>query len=167
VKLAAALVLAAAASGCMSVDATVEAVIAGPGLSFMEGGAWAGQLMSETQTVPIKLKSPLLRELASAEIESVTLRPTGGVHTLDFFHGISLIAHSDGSPPVPLVSLGPAELVPDADGSLTLPVQVVLEPSYFTGLSIEATIQFVVPGEDWSLSEDFALQLTGSTTLGP
>jgi hypothetical protein len=150
----------------MSVDATVEAVVSVPGLSFPAGNYLSGQMVSATRSVPVKLTSPLLKQLSNAEIESVLLRPMSGVNTLDFVRGLSLTAHSDMGGDVPMTSLGPALLQPAADGSLTIPVGVTFQADYLRGgLMVEATIEFIVPAQDWSISEDFTLQLHGGTTL--
>jgi hypothetical protein len=158
--------LALLLGGCMSVDATVEAVVSVPGLSFPAGDYLAGQMVSSSQTVPVKLTSPLLKHLTNAEIESVLLRPTTGVNTLDFVRGLTLTAHSETQGDVPMTSLGPALLQPAADGSLTIPVGVTFQADYLrSGLMVEATIEFIVPAHDWSISEDFTIQLHGGTTL--
>jgi hypothetical protein len=158
--------LALVLGGCISGNATVEAVVTVPGLSFPAGDYLSGQLVSESQTVPVKLNSPLLKELGDAEIESVLFRPMTGVHALDFVRGLMLTAHSDYGPAMPLTSLGPELLVPNDDGSLTVPVGVTFTSDYLRGgLSVEATIQFIVPAQDWSIAEDFTLQLHGVTPL--
>lgn len=158
--------LSLVAGGCMSVDATVEAVVTVPPLSFPAGRYLSGQMVSESQTVPVKLNSPLLKQLANAQIESVLFRPTSGVQTLDFVRGLALTAHSGAGPDMPLTSLGPALLQPAADGSLTVPVGVTFQADYLRGgLMVEATIEFIVPAEDWSITEEFSLQIHGGTTL--
>ena len=150
----------------MSVDATVEAVVSVPGLSFPAGSYLSGEMVSATRTVPVKLTSPLLKQLANAEIEHVVIRPTSGVNTLDFVRGLSLTAHSDAGGDVPMTSLGPELLQPADDGSLTVPVGVTFQADYLRGgLMVEATIEFIVPAVDWSISEEFALQLHGGTTF--
>lgn len=153
--------------GCMSVEATVETTVSIPGLSFPQGGSLSGQMVSASRTVPVKLTSPLLKELSNAQIESVLLRPMSGVNTLDFLRGLTLTAHNTDGGDVALTSLGPELLQPNADGSLTVPVGVTFQADYLRGgLSVEATIEFIVPSQDWSVAEEFALQLHGGTTVG-
>jgi hypothetical protein len=160
--------LALFAGGCMSVDATVEASVNADPLSFPQGGTLSGQLVSEARTVPVKFSSPLLKRLSSVTIESMLIKPAKGVNTLDFFRGITLTAVNNGPTPIKLISLGPELLQPEADGSLILPVGVTLDTAFVVqGLSVEADIEFIVPGVDWSLTESFALSLEGGTTLTP
>jgi hypothetical protein len=123
-------------------------------------------MVSESQTVPVKLTSPLLKQLTNAEIESVLLTPTTGVRSLDFVRGVALTAHSDVGGAMPLTSVGPDLLQTAGDGSLSVPVGVTFTGDYLRGeLSVEATIDFIVPAEDWSIEEQFTLQLHGSGTL--
>lgn len=162
------LALVVMGAGCMSVDATVEAQVNADPLSFPQGGSLSGQLVDEARTVPVKFSSPLLKRLSSVQIESMLIKPAAGVNTLDFFRGITLTAVNNGSPDIKLISLGPELLQPQADGSLLLPVGVTLETAFvMQGLSIEADIEFIVPGVDWSITESFALSLQGGTTLTP
>lgn len=160
--------LALAAGGCMSVTADVEAIVGVPDQLFPGGGELSGQLISETRTAPVKLTTDLLHDVSTVRIESVRLRPSAGVHTLDFFRGITLTAKNSGTADLRLTSLGPELLMPDADGSLLLPIDVVADTALLhDGLAIEGTIDFIVPEVDWSLGQQFSLEVTGGSTLGP
>lgn len=157
-------VLAAVLCGGCTIDATVETTLKGMTLAFPRGEELSGQLLSESRDVPLKLSAPLEKPVSSVLVEAVVLEPLTGVQTLDFFRGITLVAH--GSQDVELISLGQELLQPAPDGSLTLPVDVGLDADFIqSGLSIEADIEFIVPEVDWSVGETFELQLRGGTTL--
>lgn len=162
--------LAAVAGGCVRVDAKVTGITADAGTSMFPGaGAAGGSEMSVSNSFVLDNSnvSSLENDLKSASVQSVKLTPASGVTTLDFFRQLDIAIKVDGAPDLTLISASADQLVPAADGTLTLPVNVDFDPAlYLTkSVDVDATIDMVAPANDWSLGISLTLTVDGGTTL--
>ncbi|HEX4460917.1 MAG TPA: hypothetical protein VIA18_23215 [Polyangia bacterium] len=162
--------LATVAGGCVRVDAKVTGITADAGTtSFPGAGAAGGSEMSVSNSFVLDNSnvSSLENDLKSASVQSVKLTPASGVTTLDFFRQLDIAIHVDGAPDLTLISAGADQLVPAADGTLTLPVNVGFDPAtYLTkSVNVDATIDMMAPADDWSLGISLTLTVDGGTTL--
>jgi hypothetical protein len=161
--------LAAAAVGCVRVDAKVSGITASAGTSSFPGaGVAGGTEMSVTNSFKLdKSDNSLLSEVESATVHSVKLTPTSGVTMLDFFRQVDIVIKADGAADLTLISANADMLVPAADGSLTLPVNVNFEPALYLkqAVNVDATIDMVAPANDWALGIELTLSVDAGTTL--
>jgi hypothetical protein len=162
--------LATVAGGCVRVDAKVTGITANAGTSSFPGaGAAGGSEMSVTNsfTLDNSKSNSLIAKVESASVQSVKLTPASGVTSLDFFRALDIVIKADGAPDLTLISADGAALVPAADGTLTLPVNLDFDPSLYLkqAVIVDATIDMLAPADDWSLGIALTLTVNGGTTL--
>lgn len=161
--------LAAVAGGCVRVDAKVSGITASAGSSTFPGaGVAGGTEMSVTNSFKLdNSDNSLIAKVESATVQSVKLSPASGVTTLDFFRQVDIVIKADGAPDLTLISADADMLVPAADGTLTLPVNLNFEPALYLkqAVNVDATIDMVAPADDWALGIELTLSVNAGTTL--
>lgn len=154
------------ATGCYQIDADVTGLSASAGEQSFDGaGAAAGQSIAVDRMFTFDGGTALASTLKKARIDTVTLAPVGSLASLDFLSSLTLVLHAPGGD-VPLVDA--AGKMSAADGSVTLPIHVDIDPALLAApMQIDATVSFVAPADPWAMRIDAALSVEGRVDLHP
>lgn len=154
------------ASGCYQVDADVSGLSTSAGQeSFAGAGPAAGQSVAIDRLLEFDGGSKLASTLRAARIDTVTLSPASGVASLDFLSSLTLILHRPGGD-LPLVDASGKMTAPD--GTVTLPVNVDVDPSLLAGpIEVAAAVRFIAPARAWSMRVEASLTVHGHLDVKP
>lgn len=157
--------------GCIArVDANVKGITQSAGQQDFPGaGQYAGNEMAmSTNFMLTPNLNSLVDKLVSAKLDKVQLVPKSGITSLDFLRRLDITVQVDGAPDLNVITADdPAMLTPAADGSITLPVALGLNPEQYlkSTMNIQTTLDIMAPADDWTLGIMVTLDVDAGTNV--